>query len=205
MDGAYTDNQALAWTVARMQKRYSAGTLLRVIALDNNQECNDEGFNLRGLFALNNTCTAPAQPFDLTNFTGGAGKGPDHFVLGGCANMTTRQWKDRPYQNVENQLSAEIFAEQFPGDGGAEKNFLSTAHNSCKKGTYWQGILTTVDNPWYGVQSGWKVDLLYFSPNLDLPAIPSMEDAVTSAVEQVDALRKLHGVLDSFKRGGLQA
>lgn len=85
--------------------------------------------------------------------------------------------------------SQTIFWDGFP-EKSEWTNYLSldTKTKSCRsckyeddkiQSLYWNGELTTIENKWYGVKAGTKVDLLVFSLELPSPIWPEMfnEDA----------------------------
>lgn len=90
-----------------------------------------------------------------------------------------------------NVPSAAIFEETFPEKPEWEEYLtLASQQKSCRKCDWvdepirslkWEGTLTTVENKWYGIKAGMKVQLLVFSFELPSPIWPQVfnEDAKT--------------------------
>jgi hypothetical protein len=83
-----------------------------------------------------------------------------------------------------NVPSQTIFEEAFPEKPEwSEYLTLDVKQKSCRdcdwvddpvRSLTWDGVLTTVENKWYGVKAGMKVDLLVFSLELPSPIWPEM-------------------------------
>ena len=146
--------------------------------------------SLQLLYQLPSRSDQFGNAFDLTGFAGGSSTGtstPGHPTGLGCVNA-------HAHPKGSNGMSNVIFAEQYPGDEGQglQQTFLSSSFNTCENGTYWQGLLTTVENKGYGVKGGWKVRLLYFSPALNTPnangATGPYQDSVQALYQALEAL-----------------
>lgn len=182
-DGAYADNTALPMTLAKVQRDceqglYDCSEPVKMILINHgNISMEFQGpkkgllnwgeFNwtnkppLRALFA------DPTRPPSSTDV--------DTFVKG---IMTT-----------VNTPSQTVFEEVFPEKPEwSEYLTLDVKQKSCRdcnwvdepiRSLKWDGVLTTVENKWYGVKAGMKVDLLVFSLELPSPIWPEMfnEDA----------------------------
>jgi hypothetical protein len=187
-DGAYGDNTAIPMTLAKVQQDcdqglYDCSEPVKVILVNHDNVTMDhqgptrgllglQYFNwtnkasLRSLFSGGSLPTAPEQPPSI---------GIDTFVPG---IMTT-----------VNVPSATIFEETFPERPEWETYLtLASEQKTCRKCDWveepirslkWEGTLTTVENKWYGIKAGMKVQLLVFSLELPSPVWPQMfnEDA----------------------------
>uniref|UniRef100_A0A7S4B645 Uncharacterized protein n=2 Tax=Chrysotila carterae TaxID=13221 RepID=A0A7S4B645_CHRCT len=155
-DGSIVDKNGLAAAVARMQAECAASSAngldcsngLYAIVLDHDPGSAKEG-PLRYKFAI------PRRSFT----TNGSRHDLYPYQVGDLMAI---------YANSAPAPAAQVFREPYPPPSEWTP-WLHTAANSEYSGVYWRGALTTVDNPWYGVSAGTRVQLLVLKPNLELP------------------------------------
>jgi len=179
-DGAFTDNTALTWTVSKMQADCAASKIdcedgIRIILV--NDEWLDYSYlssSLRKLFKSTNSSD--------TQYT------------------TPGNFCPPSIEFPAPKPSSNIFAETFPSDEEwtpyAEFTYTPPPRNPSDtngvrpqnaadqgKATpsstslYWEGTVTTVDNPYFGVSGGQKVHLLVFEtqpPKIDAIIVPGL-------------------------------
>lgn len=176
-DNAYVDNTALTVTLAKVQRDceqglYDCSEPVKVILVNNGNVTMDHqgpehGLNGRG--DLHWTNKPPLRSL-FADKKRPPSTGIRTFVPG---MMTT--------VNVPSQT---IFEEAFPEKPKwTEYLKLASRQKTCPRckwveepirSLYWEGLLTTVENKWYGVKAGTKVQLLVFSLELPSPIWPEL-------------------------------
>jgi hypothetical protein len=188
-DGAYAENTAIPMTLSKVQRDceqglYDCSEPIKVILVNHGNVSMDHQGPTKGLLDLqyfNWTNKAPLRSL----FAEGR---PDH-----------PEWVQPPSDGVDtfvpgimdtvNVPSANIFEEVFPEKPEWETYLtMASQEKHCRHCTWvekpiqslkWEGEVTTVDNKWYGIKAGMKVQLLVFSLELPSPIWPQMfnEDA----------------------------
>ena len=100
-----------------------------------------------------------------------------------------------------------VFRENYPLD--SEFTVYRRAEAPHPHGTFWAGMLTTVDNAWYGVRAGSRVRVLLINMKWTQPSIPRTcpapyfaDEYAPAAAKEVTAVRPL---IDAFMRGATKA
>ena len=162
IDGGFVENTALASTIGKVHADNPDDTYLgRFIHFD-----LDKPFENLKEGELENRVAAlfsQASPEDIPCL------GADQNQL--CTNNKGRGQKNA--QNIGRPVST-IFKDFWPAEehqwevyATHTETFAYTCLNKCEttKSYYWKGTMTTIENKWYGVPAGLKLDLLIFAYN----------------------------------------
>ena len=166
IDGGYTDNTALGWTLAQMQ-----------------QDCAAAGSTLDCHQGLSAMLLSDGEP------------GLSHKTLSGIfANANNRpntavEIASMPISGT--MASSRLFVDAFPDESEwlAYSDYVSTKspdHHYVSK--YWKGVVTTTDNPFFNLKAGDKVELTIFA------AVPPRADLIIAPGRGAGALfRNVYG------------
>jgi len=156
LDGGYTEQTGVAFTLATMQRDARPGEPLKIIVV-NNDACYPDAGNeasTRQLFA-NPPLGDRLAPCSY-----------DPFTRTVCPNQTASGEFQRGTISEMAKPIPQMFAEPYPADGQWQ-TFLQDPKVTGKcVGRSWEGKVTTVDNPWFNVKGGTEVSLIILNPNI---------------------------------------
>jgi len=163
IDGAYTDNIGVAFSIANMQKN-NKEKMLRQIGVESGESA--------------------LQATDFECYFN-SGKFRNEFIpLSGLPKLKKQPAPLRMASEIYNQPSARIFKQAYRDVQWERVKLIDHRGNQLGWFDWWRGAVDTLENKWYGVRAGSKVDVFFIKRQTDYASDPKVSIIIATSKQE---------------------